>query len=165
MNTFDAAKIRGVLEAGLPVPEDAFARAWHLQETAVGLEKLAKEYAAGSAKLAADLYAAGMTSPEYEAKIPIKSQYKVDIPKLKNELPLVSKNLLYVSGSNAVKLIGEHELYELALEIAGDHRVSLVEQVRIEDMRRALLAEEIGRYVFEEEKSTDVAMIFRRETV
>jgi hypothetical protein len=92
-----------------------------------------------------------------------KIRYVVDIAKLKDELPQVAEGLLYVSGPNAVKLIGEHRLYELAVEIAGASRVALLEQVRIEDMRKSLLPEELGRYVSEEEKQSGRPMIICRE--
>ncbi len=159
----EAESVRAALEAAFPCPEESFGRAWHLQETAAVVGKLATAYSAESAKIAADLYAAGMTSPDYTVDVPVKMQTKVDISKLKAELPQVAGNLLYVSSTNAVKLIGERRLYELAIEISGESRVALVEQVRIEDMRKALLFEELGRYVSEEEKPTGVPMIFCRE--
>ena len=155
--------VRAALAAAFPCPEELFGRAWHLQETAGVLGKLAAAYTAESAKIAAELYAAGMTSPNYTVDVPVKMQTTVDISKLKDELPQVAGNLLYVSSTNAVKLIGERRLYELAIEIAGDSRVALVEQVRIEDLRKALLAEELGRYVSEEEIPGDRARISCRE--
>lgn len=163
MTTHDAAEVREVLETAFPLPEDLFARGWYLQETAASFAKLAKVYTAESAEIAAELYAAGVTSPDYEVDVPVKIETLVDISKLKDELPQVAAGLLYVSGPNAVKLIGERRLYELALEIAGESRVALVEQVRIEELRRALLLEELGRYVSDEEKPSGKPMIFCRE--
>jgi len=162
MTICDAAEIRRTLETAFPVPEDPFARAWHLEKTAAAVGKLAKVYAAESARIAAELYAAGMTSADYEVDVPVKIETTVDISKLKDELPQVAAGLLYVSGPNAVKLIGERRLYELALEIAGESRVALVEQLRIEELRRALLAEELGRYVSDEEKETGVPAVVPR---
>lgn len=164
MTICEAAEIREVLETAFPLPEDTFARAWHLEKTAAVVGKLAKVYAAESAQIAAELYAGGMTSPDYEVDVPVKIETTVDISKLKDELPQVALGLLYVNGPNAVKLIGERRLYELALEIAGASRVSLVEQVRIEDMRKALLSEELGRYVSEEENPTGVPTVVLRKT-
>jgi len=155
--------VRAALEAAFPVPDEPFERAWHLQEMATLVAKLAKIYTAESAEIAAELYAAGVTSPDYKVDIPVKIETTVDISKLKDELPQVAEGLLYVNGPNAVKLIGERRLYELALEIAGESRVALVEQVRIEDMRKSLLPEELGRYVSEEEKPSGRPMIFCRE--
>jgi len=157
------AGVGAALEAAFPCPEEPFERAWHLQETAAVLQDIAQAYAAESAGIAADLYAAGMTSPAYEVNVQTKIRYVVDIAKLKDELPQVAEGLLYVSGPNAVKLIGEHRLYELAVEIAGASRVALLEQVRIEDMRKSLLPEELGRYVSEEEKQSGRPMIICRE--
>lgn len=154
MTICDADEIRRVMETAFPVPEDPFARAWSLEKTAAAFAKLAKVYAAESAQIAAELYAAGVTSPDYEVTVPVKIETTVDISKLKDELPHVAVGLLYVSGSNAVKLIGERRLYELAVEIAGESRVALAEQVRIEELRRALLPGELGRYVSDEEKQT-----------
>ena len=163
MTTHDAGEVREVLEAAFPVPEDPFARGWYLQENAAVFAKLAKVYTAESTEIAAELYAAGVTSPDYEVDVPVKIETTVDISKLKDELPQVAAGLLYVNAPNAVKLIGERRLYELALEIAGETRVALVEQVRIEELRRALLLEELGRYVSDEEKTSGKPMIFRRE--
>jgi len=162
MTICDSVGIREVLEAAFPMPEDPFSRAWHLEKTAAVIGKLAKVYAAESARIAAELYAGGMTSPDYEVDIPVKIETTVDISKLKDELPQVAAGLLYVSGPNAVKLIGERRLYELALEIAGEPRVALVEQLRIDELRRALLVEEQGRYVSDEEKETGVPAVVPR---
>ena len=156
--------VRAALEAVFPNPEDPFARAWHLEKTAAVVGKLAKVYAAESAQIAAELYAGGMTSPDYEVDVPVKIETTVDISKLKDELPQLASGLLYVNGPNAVKLIGERRLYELALEIAGEKRVALVEQIRVEELRRALLAEEQGRYVSEEENPTGVPTVVPRKT-
>ncbi len=162
MTVFDAESVREALAAAFPLPDEPFARAWHLQETAGVLGKLAAAYTAESAKIAAELYAVGMTSPDYTVDIPVKMQTTVDISKLKDELPQVASGLLYVSSTNAVKLIGERRLYELALEISGKSRVAEVEQIRIEELRRALLSEELGRFVYDEEKQNGVPMVFPR---
>jgi|LSQX01.1.fsa_nt_gb hypothetical protein len=164
MTICDAAGIREVLETAFPLPEDPFARAWHLEKTAAAAGKLVKDYTAESKEIAAELYAAGATSPDYEVEVPVKIETKVDISKLKTELPDVVSGLLYVNGPNAVKLIGERRLYELAIEIAGEKRVALVEQVRIEELRRALLTEEQGRYISDEEKETGVPAVIPRKT-
>jgi len=156
--------VRAALEAVFPLPEDPFTRAWYLQKTAAVLAKLSSTYTTESAEIAAELYAAGMTSPEYDVDVPVKIQITVDISKLKDELPQLASGLLYVNGPNAVKLIGERRLYELALEIAGEKRVSLVEQIRVEELRRALLSEELGRYVSEEENPTGVPTVVLRKT-
>lgn len=163
MTMHDASEVRAALEAAFPCLDEPFERAWHLQETAAVLQDIAQAYAAESAGIAADLYAAGLKSPTYEVTVQTKIRYIVDISKLKDELPQVAEGLLYLSGPNAVKLIGEHRLYELAVEIAGASRVALLEQVRIEDMRKSLLPEELGRYVSEEEKPSGLPMIICRE--
>ena len=164
MTICDSAGIREVLEAAFPLPDDPFARAWHLEKTAAVVGKLAKVYSAESARIAADLYASGMTSPDYEVDVPVKIETTVDIPKLKEELPDVVSGLLYVNGPNAVKLIGERRLYELAIEIAGEKRVALVEQIRVDELRRALLAEEQGRFISDEENPTGVPTVVPRRT-
>ena len=164
MTICDAAEIRAVLEAAFPLPDDPFARAWHLEKTAAAAEKLAGAYTAESKEIAAELYAAGMTSPDYEVDVPTKIQATVDISKLKHELPQLASGLLYVNGSNAVKLIGERRLYELAIEIAGEKRVALVEQIRVDELRRALLAEEQGRFISDEENPTGVPTVVPRRT-
>ncbi|WP_319378208.1 hypothetical protein [uncultured Methanocorpusculum sp.] len=162
MITVDSASVRDALETAFPLPDDPFARAWHLQKTEAALEKLAKDYGGESKEIAAELYASGLTSPDFEVDVPVKMQATVDISKLKDELPQLASGLLYVNGSNAVKLIGERRLYELAIEIAGESRVALVEQIRVEELRRALLAEEQGRFISDEEKQTGVLMVVPR---
>jgi len=164
MTTVDDVSVRTALEAAFPLPDDPFARAWHLQKTEAALEKLAKDYGGESAKIAADLYASGMTSPDFEVDVPVKMQVRVDILKLKDELPQLASGLLYVNGPNAVKLIGERRLYELAIEIAGESRVALVEQIRVEELRRALLVEEQGLFISDEEKQTGVPTVVPRKT-
>ena len=164
MTIFNADGIREILEAAFPSPEEPFERAWHLQKTAAAAEKLAAAYTAESKEIAAELYAAGMTSPDFEVDVPTKIQATVDISKLKDELPQLASGLLYVNGPNAVKLIGERRLYELAIEIAGESRVALVEQIRVEELRRALLVEEQGLFISDEEKQTGVPTVVPRKT-
>lgn len=82
----------------------------------------------------------------------------IDTDGLKNDNPELYRKCLSITGSNAIKLIGEDKLYQLCLKYAGEERTLLSSSLTLKRMKQVMTKEEYEKYTSEIYKVKDVAV-------
>jgi len=143
-----------------PVSEDEYAAAYRYQEFLYCLKELTKTFEERHKELIAVIRAEGLASAEFLLEIPADDVVNTDL--LKDELPDVYDDLVFIKPSDAKRFIGLAALYDLAVETAGRERVAKVERVNLLDLKKALPASEAARYV-KKEPHESLIRVVRRE--
>lgn len=139
----------GFLKRGFDYPAagDEFERAFWCQNML---------YLVSEAKIALDAEVTGLVgiikdekleSAEFVLEPRTRNVRSVDVGLLKSEMPEVYKQLVHISNSEAVRLLGGAvKAYELAKTMAGS-RVEVSEIVNIADLKRMVMPAESERYI------------------
>jgi hypothetical protein len=143
-----------------PVSEDEYAAAYRYQEFLYCMKELTKTFEERHKELIAAIRAEGLESAEFLLEIPTDDVVNTDL--LKDELPDVFDELVFIKASDAKRFIGLAALYDLAIETAGRDRVAKVERVNLLDLKKALPAGEAARYV-KKEPHESLTRVVRRE--
>lgn len=131
-----------------PPSEDVFAAAYRYQESLYCMKELTKMFEERHKELIALIRAEGLASAEFLLEIPTDDVVNTDL--LKDELPDIYDELVFIKASDAKRFIGLAALYDLAVETAGRDRVAKVERVNLLDLKKALPAGEAARYMKKE---------------
>ncbi len=153
------ASIETLLLEWWPLSEDEYAAAYRYQEFLYCMKELTKVFEERHKELIAAIRFEGLESDEFAVEVPMDNVVNTDL--LKDELPTVYDNLVFIKSSAAERFIGRKSLYLLSLEAAGQDRVVPEEEVNLGDLRKALTAVEAARYVMQipHEKLTRVVRI------
>ena len=143
-----------------PLPEDEYAAAYRYQEFLYCMKELTKTFEARHKELIAMIRSVGLTSAEFLLEIPTDDVVNTDL--LKDELPDIFDDLVFIKASDAKRFIGLAALYDLAVETAGRERVAKVERVNLQDLKKALPAGEAARYM-KKEPHESLIRVVRRE--
>lgn len=152
MNTFDAAKIRGVLEAGIPVPAEEYASAFYYQSMIPALEDLVGVYKTLFMESVEEIQASGMLSDEFVLRLEEKKNKSVNVPLLREELPDLFAEVAFVPTSDASKLLSKKFIYAEVKRLIKE-RITHYEEVTMKDLEARLPEPEFSRYVFEKSVS------------
>lgn len=79
--------------------------------------------------------------------------------KLREENEELWENCLSISGSNALKLLGENKLWLMCVKNAGRERTILSSDLTIKQMKKAMTDEEFKRYTVETRKQKGYAVV------
>jgi len=131
-----------------PLSEDEYAAAYRYQEFLYCMKELTKTFEERHKELIAVIRSVGLASTEFTLEIPTDDVVNTDL--LKDELPDIYDELVFIKASDAKRFIGLKLLYDLAVETAGRERVAKVERVNLQDLKKALPAGEAARYVKKE---------------
>ncbi|MDD4445550.1 MAG: hypothetical protein PHC36_07035 [Eubacteriales bacterium] len=131
-----------------PLSEDEYAAAYRYQEFLYCMKELTKTFEERHKELIAVIRSVGLASTEFTLEIPTDDVVNTDL--LKDELPDIYDELVFIKASDAKRFIGLKSLYDLAVETAGRERVAKVERVNLQDLKKALPAGEAARYVKKE---------------
>ena len=145
-----------------PLPEDEYAAAYRYQEFLYCMKELTKTFEARHKELIAVIRSVGLASAEVLLEIPTDDVVNMDL--LKDELPDVYDELVFIKPSDAKRFIGLKSLYDLAIETAGRDRVAKVERVNLLDLKKALPAGEAARYM-KKEPHESLTKVVRQEPV
>ena len=143
-----------------PVSEDEYAAAYRYQEFLYCMKELTKMFEERHKELIAVIRAEGLASTEFLLEIPTDDVVNTDL--LKDELPDVFDELVFIKASDAKRFIGLKSLYDLAVETAGRDRVAKVERVNLQDLKKVLPAGEAARYM-KKEPHESLTRVVRRE--
>jgi len=143
-----------------PVPEDAFAAAYRYQEFLYCMKELMKIFEERHKELIAVIRAEGLASAEFLIEIPTDDVVNTDL--LKDELPDIYDELVFIKASDAKRFIGLKSLYAISVQTAGRDRVAKVERVNLQDLKKALPAGEAARYM-KKEPHESLTRVVRRE--
>jgi len=131
-----------------PLSEDEYAAAYRYQEFLYCMKELTKTFEERHKELIAVIRSVGLASTEFTLEISTDDVVNTDL--LKDELPDIYDELVFIKASDAKRFIGLKSLYDLAVETAGRERVAKVERVNLQDLKKALPAGEAARYVKKE---------------
>jgi len=131
-----------------PPSEDEYAAAYRYQEFLYCLKELMKMFEERHKELIALIRAEGLASAEFTLEIPTDDVVNTDL--LKDELPDVYDELVFIKASDAKRFIGLKSLYAISVQTAGRDRVAKVERVNLQDLKKALPAGEATRYMKKE---------------
>ncbi|MDO9522298.1 MAG: hypothetical protein Q7J08_01130 [Methanocorpusculum sp.] len=131
-----------------PASEDVFAAAYRYQEFLYCMKELRLLFEARHKELIAAIRSVGLALAEFLLDIPTDDVVNTDL--LKDELPDVYDDLVFIQASDAKRFIGLKALYAISVETAGRDRVAKVERVNLQDLKKALPANEAARYVKKE---------------
>lgn len=106
----------------------------------------------------------GLTSPKYLLHTPVTVLRRVDIGKLRQELPDVFDRVVYLRATDAERFIGRRRLYELACDAAGPERIRPAEQINLGDLERTLPTGERTSYIIATEKPGETIVVRITET-
>ncbi len=131
-----------------PVPDDEYAAAYRYQEFLYCMKELRLLFEARHKELIAAIRSEGLASAEFLHEIPTDDVVNTDL--LKDELPDVYDDLVFIQASDAKRFIGLKSLYAISVETAGRDWVAKVERVNLLDLKKVLPAGEAARYVKKE---------------
>lgn len=134
-----------------PMPEDPFETAlWaqSLEEAASGLSVYANRLFHERVQVICE---EGLTSPVYRVVFPVTAVRTVDAARLKAERPALYGELAYVSGADAVRILGKARLTACCFAADEDRTRSLL-RVNLGDVARVLRPEELTGYVLIHER-------------
>ena len=141
-------------DAVLPVfsrPSDPFAEAVWCTELEAAAGELARVMNRRFHDLVNRIAAEGLVSERYVVTFPAVAVRRVDVVRLREELPEVFDRVVYLRCCDAERILSRERLYALCCAEAGG-RVPSLEQVNLGDLGRVLKGEEMDRYVIVEEK-------------
>ena len=101
-----------------------------------------------------------LVSEEFVIEIPMDTVVNADL--LRDELPDVYDELVFIKPSDAKRFLGLKTLYDLSVEKAGRGRVGEVERVNLLDLRKMLPLREAERYM-KEVPHESLTRVARRE--
>ncbi|ABN07078.1 hypothetical protein Mlab_0907 [Methanocorpusculum labreanum Z] len=139
------ASLEALLLEWRPVPDEAFAAAYRYQEFLYCFKELRLLFEERRKELIALIQLEGLVSDAFVLEIPTDNVVNTDM--LKDELPDIYDELVFIQPSDAKRFIGLKALYDLSVETAGRDRVAKVERVNLLDLKKALPADEAARYV------------------
>ncbi|MPL72550.1 hypothetical protein SDC9_18335 [bioreactor metagenome] len=148
MTICDAAEIRAALEMAFPCPAEEYADAYFCQEMTKILAELAGFYAARFSETVDEIRAGGLESPEFVLRLEERRSKMVNVPLLRDEMPDLFSDLVFVSPADAGKLLSKKFLYDATKKLIKD-RIVNYEQVNLKDLETRLPAPEFSRYVSE----------------
>jgi len=143
-----------------PVSDDEYAAAYRYQEFLYCMKELTKMFEERHKELIAVIRVEGLASAEFLLEIPADDVVNTDL--LKDELPDIFDELVFIKASDAKRFIGLKSLYAISVETAGRDRVGKVERVNLQDLKKALPAGEAVRYV-KKEPHESLTRVVRRE--
>ena len=148
MTICDAAEIRAALEMAFPCPEEEYADAYFCQEMTKILAELAGFYAARFSETVDEIRAGSLESPEFVLRLEERRSKMVNVPLLRDEMPDLFSDLVFVSPADAGKLLSKKFMYDATKKLIKD-RIVNYEQVNLKDLETRLPAPEFFRYVSE----------------
>jgi len=128
-----------------PLSSEPFAAAYRYQEFLYCMKELTTIFEERHTELINMIRAEGLASDEFLLEIPTDDV--VNKVLLRDELPDIYDELVFIRSSDAKRFIGLKALYNLAVGAAGRDRVAKAERVNLLDLKKALPAEEAARYV------------------
>ena len=140
--------VREVLETAFPCPTEEYADAFFCQEMRAVLAKLAEEYRVRFAETVDEIRAGGLLSTEFVLRLEERRSKMVNVPLLREEMPDLFAEVVFVSPADAGKLLSKKFLYDATRKRIGD-RIVHYEQVNLKDLETRLPAPEFSRYVSE----------------
>ena len=140
--------VREVLEAAFPCPAEEYADAFFCQEMTAVLTKLAEEYRVRFAETVDEIRADGLLSTEFVLRLEERRSKMVNVPLLREEMPDLFAEVVFVSPADAGKLLSKKFLYDATKSLIKD-RIANYEQVNLKDLEMRLPAPEFSRYVSE----------------
>jgi len=128
-----------------PLSSEPFAAAYRYQEFLYCMKELTTIFEERHTELINMIRAEGLASDEFLLEIPTDDV--VNKVLLRDELPDIYDELVFIRSSDAKRFIGLKALYNLAVGAAGRDRVAKAERVNLLDLKKALPAGEAARYV------------------
>jgi len=145
MEPLSPAVLEVFLQEWWPVPADEFAAAYRYQEFLYCLKEIQALFEKRHKELIRLIRAEGLESAEFEVEIPLDRV--VDADRLRDELPDIYDELVFIQPADAKRFLGLKTLYDLSVETAGRGRVAEVERVNLLDLKKALPDREAARYI------------------
>lgn len=139
------ASLEAMLLEWRPVPNETFAAAYWYQEFLYCFKELRLLFEERHEELIGMIKAEDLVSDAFVLEIPMDNVVNTDL--LKDELPDIYDELVFIRPSDAKRFIGLAALYDLSVETAGRDRVAKVERVNLLDLKKTLPADEAARYV------------------
>ncbi|MDO9522120.1 MAG: hypothetical protein Q7J08_00165 [Methanocorpusculum sp.] len=140
--------VLSILETAFPHPAEEYADAFFCQEMTAALEAAAKEYKTRFLETVDEIRAGGLESAEFVLRREEKKNKTVNVPLLREEMPDLFAEVVFVSPADAGKLLSKKFLYDATKKLIKD-RIVNYEQVNLKDLETRLPAPEFSRYVSE----------------
>ena len=143
-----------------PLPADEYAAAYRYQEFLYCIKELQALFIERHKELLEMIRLEGLVSKEFVIEIPMDTL--VDKDSLRDDLPDIYDELVFIQPSDAKRFLGLKTLYDLSVKKAGRDRVEEVERVNLLDLRKMLPLREAERYM-KEVPHESLTRVARRE--
>ena len=192
MMQVSAAGVFSAVETAFPCPDpaqDGFAAAFWCQEMEEAFALAAAEAGRRKEEFVAAVQRAGMRSDRFRLEVPVSRVRAVDVASLRESLPEVFSQVVFLRSCDAERFVGRRRLYELSCAAAGTDRVRPFERVgrrrlyelscaaagtdrvrpfervNVADLLRVLPPEEAERFVVVRERLMPVRVVCAEEGV
>lgn len=168
MMQVSAAGVFSAVETAFPCPDpaqDGFAAAFWCQEMEEAFTLAAAEAGRRKEEFVAAVQRAGMRSDRFRLEVPVSRVRAVDVGSLREGLPEVFSQVVFLRSCDAERFVGRRRLYELSCAAAGTDRVRPFERVNVADLLRVLPPEEAERFVVVRERLLPVRVVCAEEEV
>ncbi|HJJ43971.1 MAG TPA: hypothetical protein O0X66_03515 [Methanocorpusculum sp.] len=143
-----------------PLPTDEYAAAYRYQDLLHCMKEIQSMFEMRHKELIRMIQQEDLVSEEFVIEIPMDTVVNADL--LRDELPDVYDELVFIKPSDAKRFLGLKTLYDLSVEKAGRGRVGEVERVNLLDLRKMLPLREAERYM-KEVPHESLTRVARRE--